>query len=224
MRVLLVEDDAQTAAFVVAGLEARGHTITVAADLASATAAASADFDLVITDRMLPDGDGLALVAALRGLGRRCPVLVLTALGSVEDRVTGLEGGADDYLVKPFSIAELAARVAALARRPALAAEPVLTLRIDDLVLDRLARSVRRGTTIIDLQPREFQLLELLMLESPRVLTRTMLLERVWNFHFDPGTNIVESHISRLRARIDRGGDTPLIATVRGEGYAIRAN
>jgi two-component system OmpR family response regulator len=223
MHLLLIEDDPRTAAFIAEGLGASGHQVTVASDVAEGKVAALAGgIDLLIADRMLPGGDGLALVSTLRNAGLRCPVLMLTALGSVEDRVAGLEGGADDYLVKPFSIAELAARVAALARRPALASEPPTLLTVDTLVLDRLARTVRRGDTTIDLQPREFQLLELLLLERPRVLTRTMLLERVWRFHFDPGTNIVESHISRLRTKIDRGGDRALIATVRGEGYAIR--
>ncbi|MBC7519491.1 MAG: response regulator transcription factor [Sandarakinorhabdus sp.] len=185
-------------------------------------AAAMGVFDIIIADGMLPGGDGIALVGAIRAAGQRCPVLMLTALGSIEDRVAGLEGGADDYLVKPFSIVELAARVTALARRPALAAEPATVLAVDTLVLDRLARTVRRGGVAIDLQPREFQLLELLLLERPRVLTRSMLLQAIWHFNFDPGTNIVESHISRLRAKIDRGAQRPLIATIRGEGYAIR--
>jgi two-component system OmpR family response regulator len=223
MRLLLIEDDARTAAFITDGLGQRGHDVVVAVDLdAGRVHAATGEFDIIIADRMLPGGDGLSLVADLRAAGQLCPVLMLTALGSVEDRVLGLEGGADDYLVKPFSMVELAARVAALGRRPALAAEPSTLLTVDSLVLDRLARTVRRGDTTIDLQPREFQLLELLMVERPRVLTRTMLLERVWHFHFDPGTNIVESHVSRLRAKIDRGGDRPLIATIRGEGYALR--
>ena len=222
MRLLLIEDDDRTAAFIAAGLGERGHDLTIARDAAAGAAQADAgNFDMIIADRMLPGGDGLALVTQLRAAGLRCPVLMLTALGSVEDRVAGLEGGADDYLVKPFSIAELAARVAALARRPALSTEPAMVLAVDTLVLDRLARTVHRGGTLIDLQPREFQLLEMLLLERPRVLTRSMLLERVWHFRFDPGTNIVESHVSRLRAKIDRGGDRALIATVRGEGYAI---
>ncbi len=223
MRVLLIEDDGRTAAFIVDGLGERGHAVMVAGDGDVArTIAATRSFDIIIADRMLPRDDGLGVVASLRASGHACPVLMLTALGSVEDRVMGLEGGADDYLVKPFSIVELAARVAALGRRPALVTEPLTLLSVDSLVLDRLARTVRRSGTTIELQPREFQLLELLMLEQPRVLTRTMLLERVWHFHFDPGTNIVESHISRLRGKIDRGGDRPLIATIRGEGYAIR--
>lgn len=221
MHLLLIEDDRETAALIVAGLEARGHGVHVAYDGAGARAAArERQFDLIITDRMLPDADGVELIEALRTAGQRAPALMLTALGAEEDRVSGLEGGADDYLVKPFSMAELAARVAVLGRRSA--AGPTL-ISTADLHLDRLERSVRRGETPIELQPREFQLLEYLMLESPRVITRTMLLERVWHFHFDPGTNIVESHVSRLRTKIDRGGDAPLIHTVRGEGYALRA-
>ena len=222
MRLLLVEDDVDTATFIAKGLGERGHAVTIAGDIASGATAAARVFDIIITDRVLPDGDGIALVAAIRAAGPRCPVLMLTALGTVEDRVAGLEGGADDYLVKPFSIAELAARVMALARRPALSAEPATLLTADDLILDRLARTVRRSGVVIDLQPREFQLLELLLVERPRVLTRSMLLERIWHFHFDPGTNIVESHISRLRTKIETGAARPLIITVRGEGYAIR--
>jgi two-component system OmpR family response regulator len=169
---------------------------------------------------MLPGTDGLDLVVALRERGDRTPALMLTALGSVADRVAGLKGGADDYLVKPFSMDELEARVEALARRTG--ASPA-QLTIGDLVLDRLARTVHRGTTRITLMPREFQLLELLMLNSPSVVTRTMLLEHVWHFRFDPGTNLVESHVSRLRSKIDRGGDAQLIHTVRGEGYVALA-
>ena len=221
MHLLLIEDNAETAALVAAGLGARDHQLTLAADGASALAAAGqSQFDVIIVDRMLPDTDGIALIAALRAAGQRGGMLILTALGSEQDRVAGLDAGADDYLVKPFSMAELAARVGALGRRNP--SGPTV-IAIADLMLDRLARRVTRGDTVIDLQPREFELLEHLMLHSPRLLTRSMLLERVWHFHFDPGTNIVESHISRLRGKIDRGQDMPLIHTVRGEGYAIRA-
>lgn len=221
MHLLLIEDNGETAALIAAGLGARDHQLTLAPDGASALAAAEqSQFDVIIVDRMLPDTDGMALIAALRAAGQHGAILILTALGSEEDRVAGLDAGADDYLVKPFSMAELAARVGALGRRNA-SGPTVIT--IADLVLDRLARRVSRGDTIIDLQPREFELLEHLMLHSPRILTRNMLLERVWHFHFDPGTNIVESHVSRLRGKIDRGQDVPLIHTVRGEGYAIRA-
>lgn len=220
MHLLLIEDNLETAGLIAAGLETRGHLLITAHNGAAAIVeAARARFDVIIADRMLPDIDGIALIAALRHAGQRGPVLLLTALGSEEDRVAGLDAGADDYLVKPFSMAELAARVAALGRRHA--GGPTV-ISIGDLVLDRLARQVSRNNSIIDLQPREFELLEHLMLQSPSVMTRTMLLERVWHFHFDPGTNIVESHISRLRAKIDRGNGPALIQTVRGEGYVIR--
>jgi two-component system OmpR family response regulator len=214
----------ETCAFVAKGLREAGNAVETSADghegLSRATDGA---FDLLIVDRMLPRMDGLALVKAARAAGIDTPVLILTALGSVADRVEGLEGGADDYLVKPFSFAELSARVNVLARRPPIKDEQPL-LSIGDLVLDRLRRTVKRGGASIDLQPREFQILELLMLNPARVVTRTMLLEQVWDFHFDPGTNIVETHISRIRSKIDRGGDAPLIHTIRGEGYVIRAD
>ncbi len=217
MQLLLIEDDLQTAALIAAGLEPREHQVRIAHDGAQALVAArERQFDLIIADRMLPDTDGVALIAVLRHAGQRAPVLMLTALGLEEDRVSGLEAGADDYLVKPFSMAELAARVSALCRRGA--AGPTV-IRIADVELDRLERRVRRGGGIIDLQPREFHLLEYLMLEAPRVITRMMLLERVWHFRFDPGTNIVESHVSRLRTKL---GEPALIQTVRGEGYAVR--
>jgi two-component system OmpR family response regulator len=224
MRILVIEDDVETCAFVAKGLREAGNAVETSADghegLSRATDGA---FDLLIVDRMLPRMDGLALVKAARAAGIDTSVLILTALGSVADRVEGLEGGADDYLVKPFSFAELSARVNVLARRPPIKDEQPL-LSIGDLVLDRLRRTVKRGGASIDLQPREFQILELLMLNPARVVTRTMLLEQVWDFHFDPGTNIVETHISRIRSKIDRGGDAPLIHTIRAEGYVIRAD
>lgn len=225
MRVLLIEDDPETAEYVVSGLGQGGpHAVEVECDGVKGLARAIAgDFDVLIVDRLIPQLDGLSVVKALRDKGVSAPVLFLTALGAVEDRVAGLEGGADDYLVKPFSLAELQARVNALARRaPMREDETVLT--IADLTLDRLARIVRRGDKEIDLQPREFQLLEALMLNAGRVLTRTMLLAWVWRIRFDPGTNIVEAHMSRVRTKIDRGGDPPLIHTIRGEGYVIRAD
>jgi two-component system OmpR family response regulator len=171
---------------------------------------------------MIPRIDGLSLVKAARQAGVEAPMLMLTAMGRVEDRVAGLEGGADDYLVKPFSFSELNARVNALARRPPIR-EQETVLTVGDLTLDRIRHIARRGAQVIDLQPREFRLLEALMLNAGRVVTRAMLLEQVWEFHFDPGTNIVESHISRIRSKIDRGGDPPLIHTLRGVGYVIRA-
>lgn len=221
MRVLLIEDDTETSTFVVDGLSRLGHEVVVVADGNEGLQAAMSDApDLAIVDRMVPGLDGLSVVKALRRSGADTPVLLLTALGSVENRVEGLQGGADDYLVKPFSLAELAARIDALARRGGSA--PPTRLVLADLVLDRLCREVRRQGELVELQPREFQLLELLLLHSPNVVTRAMLLEDVWRFGFDPGTNIVESHISRVRTKIDRGGDQPLIHTVRGEGYAAR--
>jgi two-component system, OmpR family, response regulator len=176
----------------------------------------------LVVDRMLPGLDGLGLVRALRETGVKAPVLFLTALGGVGDRVDGLEAGGDDYLVKPFAFAELLARLGALARRPPLAAVPAV-LRVGDLEMDLLKRTVIRGGTRVDLQPREFQLLEHLMRNAERVVTRTMLLEAVWGFHFDPKTNIVETHVSRLRAKIAREGAPELIHTVRGAGYVLRA-
>ena len=222
MRVLVIEDDAATAAYVSKGLREAGQAVEVARDGKDGLFRATNEpFDLLIVDRMLPGLDGLSVVRSARAAGVAAPVIFLTAMGAIEDRVAGLEGGADDYLVKPFSFAELNARVTALSRRPPLReAETLLT--VSDLTLDRLRRVVKRGDAVIELQPREFRLLEELMLNAGRIVTRTMLLERVWDFHFDPGTNIVETHISRIRSKIDRGGDPALIHTVRGAGYVIR--
>ncbi len=224
MRILLIEDDPKTAAFVAKGLREAGHQVDAAVEGRDGLyRATDGQFDLLIVDRMLPQLDGLSLVKAARAAGVESPILFLTALGAVGDRVAGLESGADDYLVKPFSFAELLARVNALGRRPPLKdEEPVLT--VGDLSLDRFRRSVRRGEMEVDLQPREFHILETLMLNTGRIVTRAMLLETVWGFNFDPATNIVESHISRIRSKIDCGGDPPLIHTVRGAGYMIRAD
>jgi two-component system OmpR family response regulator len=223
VRVLIVEDDIETQSYVSQGLTEAGHSVEASATGADGLQRArQGGYDLFIVDRMVPELDGLSLVKAIRSAGIATPVLMLTAMGAVADRVEGLEAGADDYLVKPFSFAELSARVNALARRPPLQADTKLV--VGDLVLDRLQRLVRRGETQVDLQTREFQLLELMMLNAGRVVTRTMMLESVWNFRFDPGTNIVETHMSRIRAKIDRGGDSPLIHTIRGEGYVIRAD
>ena len=225
MRVLLIEDDAETAEYVVSGLGQGGpHAVEVESDGAKGLSRAmQGNYDLLIVDRMIPALDGLSIVRALRGAGIDAPILFLTAMGAVEDRVAGLEGGADDYLVKPFALAELQARIGALARRrPLLEQETMLS--VADLSLDRVHRVVRRGDRVIELQPREYQLLEALMLNAGRILTRTMLLAWVWRIRFDPGSNIVEAHISRVRAKIDRGGDSQLIHTVRGEGYVIRAD
>jgi two-component system, OmpR family, response regulator len=223
MRILVIEDDEQTARYITKGLRESGQSVDWVRDGKEAVIRITQEtYNVLIVDRMLPGLDGLSVVKAVRAGGVTTPVLMLTALGAIEDRVAGLEGGADDYLVKPFSFAELSARVNALSRRQPLR-EETTTLMVADLTLDRLRRVVKRGDATIELQPREFRLLEELMLNADRVVTRTMLLERVWDFHFDPGTNIVETHVSRIRGKIDRGGDPPLIQTVRGVGYAIRA-
>ncbi len=222
MRILLVEDDIETAGYVLQGLKEAGHSVEIAANGRSGLfRAAGEEWDLLIVDRMLPGLDGVALVRTLRGAGIETPVLFLTTLGGIDDRVEGLDAGADDYLVKPFAFSELAARVAALGRRPRRAAQET-RLRVADLEMDLLSRSVRRGALEIDLQPREFRLLEFLMRHANQVVTRTMLLEKVWDLNFDPHTNVVESHISRLRQKIDRGPGSALIHTVRGAGYCLR--
>jgi two-component system, OmpR family, response regulator len=223
VRILLVEDDAETAGYVQQGLNEAGHSVAIAPDGRDGLfRAAGEEWDLLIIDRMLPGLDGLGLVRTLRGGGIESPVLFLTTLGGIDERVAGLNAGADDYLVKPFAFSELAARVAALGRRPRRAA-PDTRLKVADLEMDLLARTVRRAGHLLDLQPREFRLLEFLMRHTEQVVTRTMLLEQVWDLHFDPHTNVVESHISRLRGKIDRGHAATLIHTVRGAGYCLRA-
>jgi two-component system OmpR family response regulator len=222
MKVLLIEDDVKTTAYVKRGLEEHGHVVDTAPNGRDGLFLAAGEaYDVMIVDRMLPGLDGLGIVKTVRAAGVTTPVLFLTTMGGIEDRVEGLEVG-DDYLVKPFAFAELLARINALARRPPIA--QVLTiLRVADLEMDLIGRKVRRAGQEIDLQPREFRLLEYLMRNAGRVVTRTMLLEHVWEFHFEPRTNIVETHISRLRAKIDRGFDTELLETVRGSGYLLRA-
>lgn len=223
MKILLIEDDHETSSYIARGLREEGHVVELAANGRDGLfLATDGGHDVLIVDRMLPGLDGVGLVRALRGTGAKAPVLFLTALGGVGDRVHGLEAGGDDYLVKPFAFAELLARVNALARRPPLSDTPIV-FRIADLELDRLKRTVVRGGKVIDLQPREFQLLEFLTRNADRVVTRTMLLEAVWDFHFDPKTNIVETHISRLRSKLSQYGGTELIHTIRGAGYALRA-
>lgn len=222
MNILLIEDDRETAEYVANGLKEEGHLIARAAGGAEGLVCATDEtFDLLIVDRMLPGIDGLQLVKTLRAAGHETPVLFLTALGGVEDRVRGLNAGGDDYLVKPFAFSELAARVAALGRRPRTAA-PETSLRVFDLELDPVSRTVRRGGELIPLQAREFRLLECLMRHVGQVVTRTMLLERVWDLHFDPRTNVVETHISRLRGKLDKGFGPELIHTIRGAGYCVR--
>jgi two-component system, OmpR family, response regulator len=222
MKVLVVEDDEGAAGFLVSALIARGHEAVVASDGREGYERARADrFDVIVLDRMLPKLDGLGIVALLRADGLSTPVLFLTHLSGIGDRVDGLDAGGDDYLVKPFAFEELMARLVALVRRPTLGASSTL-VKAGDLEIDLVARTVRRGGETIALQPREFRLLEVLARAEGRVVTRRMLLEHVWAYHFDPKTNIVEAHMSRLRGKIDRHGP-PLIHTVRGAGYVLRA-
>jgi two-component system OmpR family response regulator len=224
MRILVIEDDPETSAYIANGLRKEGHCVDVFGDgrdgLVQAT---SEDYDVMIVDRMLPGLDGLSVLRAVRAAGRHVPAIFLTSLGGVEDRVTGLEAGADDYVSKPFAFSELLARIHAVARRPPLKGEETM-LQVGDLQMDLIRHVVTRRGVRIELQPREFRLLEILMRNRGRVLTRTMLLERVWDFHFDPKTSVVETHISRLRAKIDKPFDTELIQTIRGTGYSIQAD
>ncbi len=223
MKVLVIEDDAETAAYIANGLAEHGHVVDRAGNgREGLLLAGGGAYDVAIVDRMLPGLDGLSLVKTLRGDDIGTAVLFLTNLGGIDDRVEGLDAGGDDYLVKPFAFSELLARVNALGRRPVISAAETM-LRFADLEMDLLKRSVTRGGREIELQPREFKLLEYLMRHAGRVVTRTMLLEMVWDFHFDPKTNIVETHMSRLRAKVDRDFDSALIHTVRGSGYSLRA-
>jgi two-component system OmpR family response regulator len=222
MRILVIEDDKETLDYVANGLTELGHLVDRAGNGREGLfLAADGSYDLLIVDRMVPVIDGLNVVLSLRAGKIDTPVLFLTTMGGVYDRVAGLKAGGDDYLAKPFAFAELAARVEALGRRPRGMTETVM-LRVGDLELDRMARVVRRAGREIELQPREFLLLEYLMRHAGQVVTRTMLLEGVWDLHFDPRTNVVESHMSRLRSKVDKGFTTELIHTVRGAGYAIR--
>lgn len=221
MKLLVIEDDAQTAAFIRRGLEEHGHSVDLARDgHEGLMLAGDGAYDVLIIDRMLPKLDGLSLLKTLRAGGNLVPVLFLTAMGRIDDRVAGLEAGGDDYLVKPFAFTELYARVQSLSRRPPMKQEETV-LRAGDIEMDLIRRRVMRGGQEIPLQPTEFRLLEFLMRHVGTVVTRTMLLEGVWEFHFDPKTNIVETHISRLRAKIDRGFARERISTVRGSGYML---
>ena len=221
MRILVAEDDVETAEYIRAGLAELGHNVLVALDGIDAMHLLSTEqLDVAILDRMLPQLDGVSIVRRARVAGIEVPFLLLTALGRIEDRVVGLKAGADDYLVKPFAFSELAARVDALGRRKPLNTEPT-RLVSGNLVLDLLKRQVLRDGSSIPLQPREFSILEELMREEGKVVTRTMLLERVWNYHFDPQTNIVDTHISRLRSKLNEGGKRDLIETIRGVGYRM---
>jgi two-component system, OmpR family, response regulator len=222
MKVLLIEDDAKTSDFVKRELGKCGHVVaTAVSGRAGLLLSAREPYDVMIVDRMLPGLDGLGMVKTVRAVGVTTPVLFLTTMGGIEERVEGLEAG-DDYLVKPFAFAELLARINALVRRPPMGQVSTL-LKVADLEMNLVSRKVRRGDQEIDLQRQEFRLLEYLMRNAGRVVTRTMLLEQVWNFHFDPSTNIIETHISRLRSKIDKGFDAQLLETVRGSGYVVRA-
>ncbi len=222
MKLLIVEDDKDGGAYLKQAVKEGGHTVDLATDGRQGLLLAAAEsYDVIVLDRMLPGMDGLAILRTIRASGVKTPVLLLTALGGIDDRVQGLEAGGDDYLVKPFATAELLARINALSRRPPTQ-ELKTTLKVADLHMDLLRRTVSRGGERIELQPREFQLLEYLMRHAGRVVTKTMLLEGVWDFHFDPKTNIVETHISRLRSKVDRGHAQELIHTVRGAGYCLR--
>lgn len=223
MRLLIVEDDTETAAYLAKGLGESGHVADKAEDGAQGlTMALDGDYDVLVVDRMLPICDGLTMVQKLRDVENDTPVLFLSALGEVDDRVKGLRAGGDDYLTKPYAFSELLARVEALVRRRN--PEQIQTkLSVDELELDLLARKVSRAGRDIELQPREFQLLEYFMRHEGQVVTRTMLLENVWGYHFDPQTNVIDVHVSRLRAKIDKNFDTPLLHTIRGAGYSLRA-
>ena len=222
-RILIIEDDPATSAFVAKGLKEAGYTVESTGEGREGLyLATGGDFDLIVLDRMLPQIDGLAILTSLRAAGIATPVLMLTAMSAVDERVRGLRAGADDYLVKPFSFEELHARAEALLRRPSgteLREETHLSCA--DLELDLVARTVSRGGRRIELQPREFQMLAFLLSRQGRVVTRTMLLEGVWDYHFDPQTNVIDVHISKLRKKIDAPGEPPLIHTVRGAGYML---
>jgi two-component system, OmpR family, response regulator len=222
MRILIVEDDAAAAAYLVKALREVGHVPDHAGDGETGLHLASTEsYDVLIVDRMLPKRDGLSLIARLRADGATTPVLILSALGEVDDRVKGLRSGGDDYLPKPYAFSELLARIEVLARRRSGKPEETL-YRVGDLELDRLSHKVTRGATDIPLQPREFRLLEYLMKHAGQVVTRTMLLENVWDYHFDPQTNVIDVHVSRLRGKIDKGFSRPLLHTIRGAGYVMR--
>lgn len=223
MKILVVEDDQETASYLKANLTGTEQFVDCATDGATGwRMATTGEYDLLVVDRMLPHTDGISLIRNLRANGKQMPVLMLSALAEADFRVEGLEAGADDYLGKPFALKELKARVGALARRPPLA-ETRTRLSVCDLHMDLISREVVRAQQAIELQPREFRLLEYLMMQAGKVVTRSMLLEHVWEFNFDPQTSLVETHISRLRAKIDRGHSVALLHTVRGAGYCLRA-
>ena len=223
MKVLVIEDDREASRYLEKALTEAGHSADVAGDGETGeTLAENGNYDVLIVDRMLPKKDGLSVILALRAKGIETPVLILSALGQVDDRVTGLRAGGDDYLTKPYAFSELLARIEVLQRRKN-PKEAETIYRVGDLELDRLAHTAKRGGQDIILQPREFRLLEYLMRHAGQVVTRTMLLENVWDYHFDPQTNVIDVHISRLRSKIEKGFDTPLLHTVRGAGYMLKA-
>ena len=223
MKILVIEDDRDTSAYVAKGLEQQGHVVDVTYDGKDGLFLASSEsYDLMVVDRMLPSIDGLTIVKTVRGAGSKVPIIFLTTMGSIDDRVDGLESGGDDYLVKPFAFSELLARVNALARRPPLTQNETF-IRIGSLEMDLIHRTVRRGGQEIVLRPLEFRILELFMRNEGRIITRTMLLERIWDFHFDPKTKVVEANVSRLRIKLDKPFKQPLLKTVRGLGYVLQA-
>ena len=225
MRLLLIEDDADVAAYIDKGLSEAGHTVDLAHDGKNGLGLATTeDYDVMIIDRMLPGVDGLSIVKSVRAADIHTPILILSALGEVDDRVEGLKAGADDYLTKPFAFSELDARIEVLQRRSTAGLNMDTRLKVGDLELDQLSRTASRAGKAIELQPREYRLLEYLMRHAGQVVTRTMLLEQVWDYHFDPQTNVIDVHISRIRSKIDKGYDTPLLHTVRGAGYMINEN
>jgi two-component system OmpR family response regulator len=222
MRILVIEDDPEAARYLVKGLKESGHIVDHAANGKDGLfLAMSETHDVLVVDRMLPEVNGIAIIEAVRAAGKKTPVLILSALGEVDERVRGLRAGGDDYLTKPFAFTELLARLEALTRRNAQTARQT-RLAAGDLEMDLLARTVTRAGRTIDLQPREFRLLEYLLRHAGHVVTRTMLLENVWDYHFDPQTNVIDVHISRLRQKVDKGFDHPLLHTVRGAGYSLR--
>jgi two-component system, OmpR family, response regulator len=223
MKILVIEDDPKATTLMLKGLRDHGHDVDHVADGAEGLKQASSGlYDVLIVDRMLPSQDGMSIVRSLRSAGNDTPVLILSALGSLEDRLYGLRNGCDDYLTKPCSLGELIARVEILGRRRPQN-QPEMRLKVGDLEMDLLTRKVKREGRSIELHPREFKLLEYLMRNADNVVTRTMLLENVWEFHFDPQTNVIEVHVARLRQKIDRDFASPLIHTVRGAGYCLRA-
>jgi len=225
MRLLLIEDDTEVAAYIAKGLGESGHTVDLAHDGKSGLGLATTeDYDVMIIDRMLPGVDGLSIVKSVRAADIHTPILILSALGEVDDRVEGLKAGADDYLTKPFAFSELDARIEVLQRRSTAGLNMDTRLKVGELELDQLSRTASRAGRAIELQPREYRLLEYLMRHAGQVVTRTMLLEQVWDYHFDPQTNVIDVHISRLRSKIDKGYNTPLLHTVRGAGYMINEN